>query len=67
MLRKSLLVVGLVSLFLPVGCNTTEPVIWSWPHHKRRLRVIAEDFHRVHMDIDRVIFDMEEYPLEVEY
>jgi hypothetical protein len=67
MLRKLLLVIGLVALFLPVGCNTTEPMPWSWPHNKRRLRAIGRDLHAVHMDIDRIFFDMEEYPIEVDY
>jgi len=46
---------------------TTEPTIYSWPHHKRRIRHMLDDFHKVHMDIDRIIFDMEEYPVEVDY
>lgn len=67
MLKRLLAVISLAALFAPVGCSTTEPVIWSWPHNKRRLRAIMEDFHELHMDIDRVIFDMEPYPVEVDY
>lgn len=67
MIKKALLLVGLLALLMPTGCNTTDPVIWSWPHHKRRLRGILDDFHEVHMDLDRIIFDMENYPVEVDY
>jgi len=28
---------------------------------------ILNGFHRLHMDVDRIIFDMEEYPIEAEY
>lgn len=67
MLKKLLLVIGLVALLAPMGCSTREPVLWSWPHHKRRLRTLLEDFHQVHMDIDRIVFDMEPYPVEIDY
>ena len=69
MRRKLFLIAGLFLLFLPLGagCNTREPVIWSWPHNKRRILKIADGFHQFHMDFDRIIFDMEEYPLEPDY
>jgi hypothetical protein len=69
-MKKLLLCVGLLALFLPigpVGCATKDPTIFSWPHHKRRIRTIFEQFHELHVDIDRIIFDMEEFPIEVEY
>jgi hypothetical protein len=43
---------------------TNRPVIWSWPHHKRRVLSVLDDLHHFHMDVDRVIFDMPERPLE---
>ncbi len=55
---------GLLLLPLPVGCMTNRPVLWSWPHHKRRIMTMLEQFHQVHMDVDRIVFDMEEVPLE---
>jgi hypothetical protein len=67
MLKRLLLCVSLAALLAAVGCMTTEPTIFSWPHHKRRIRTIFDDVHKVHMDIDRIVFDMEEYPIEVEY
>lgn len=69
MLRRVLLVLGMISMVVPLGvsCNTTEPVIWSWPHNKRRAMTVLNGFHRLHMDIDRIIFDMEEHPIEAEY
>ena len=68
MLKKCLLVVAVAALFLPcAGCNTTEPVIWSWPLNKRRILKVADGFHRLHMDFNRIIFDMEEYPIEADY
>jgi len=69
MLRRLLLSLGILSILLPfnVACNTNEPVLWSWPHHKRRIMTVMNGFHRLHMDVDRIIFDMEEYPLESEY
>ncbi len=67
MFRRILLCVGVITMLLPIGCMTTEPTIYSWPHHKRRIRHMLDDFHKVHMDIDRIIFDMEEYPVEVDY
>lgn len=69
MLRRVILTLGTIALLLPlsVSCNTREPVMWSWPHHKRRIMVMLNGFHRLHMDVDRIIFDMEEYPLEADY
>jgi hypothetical protein len=69
MLRRLILAVGTIALLLPmgVGCNTTEPVVWSWPHNKRRIQTVLDGFHELHMDVDRIIFDMEEYPVEIEY
>lgn len=57
-----LLIVG--AMFLPLGCSTNRPYIWSWPHHKRRILTIFEDFHNLHKDIDRIFFDMDYRPLE---
>ncbi len=69
MLRRLLLSLGVLACLVPFGvsCNTTEPVIWSWPHNKRRIMTTLDGFHRLHMDFDRIIFDMEEYPIESEY
>ena len=64
MLRRLGLVFLLAAMFLPAGCMTPRPHIWSWPHNKRRILTILEDFHEVHMDIDRILFDMDELPLE---
>jgi len=41
--------------------------MWSWPHHKRRIMTVLNGFHRFHMDVDRIIFDMDEYPVETDY
>ena len=67
--RRLLLSLGAVLLLLPLGagCETNEPVIWSLPHNKRHGLTILNGFHRLHMDIDRIIFDMEEYPVEADY
>jgi hypothetical protein len=64
-----MLSLGTVALLLPlsVSCGTREPVLWSWPHNKRHIMKIMDGFHRLHMDVDRIVFDMEEYPLEAEY
>jgi hypothetical protein len=67
MRRKWVVMACLLSLFAPVGCSTTEPTFYSWPHNKRRFRRIADGLHDMHMDIDRVIFDMETYPVEIDY
>ena len=69
MLRRLGLIalLGLLFLPLPIGCMTNRPVIWSWPHNKRRIMTTLDGFHRLHMDFDRIIFDMEEYPIESEY
>ncbi len=67
MLKKLILCVGLIALMFPVGCMTTEPTVFSWPHHKRRIRKMLDDFHKVHLDLDRIVFDMEEYPVELDY
>ena len=69
MLKKWLIVAGLVAMFLPLGagCNTTEPVIWSWPHNKRRVQTIVDGFHKLHMDIDRIFFNMDEHPIEADH
>ena len=67
MLKKLLLCVGLLSILATSGCMTTEPTIYSWPHHKRRIRTILDDLHEFHVDFDRVLVDMEEYPRELAY
>ncbi len=69
MLKKGLIIAALLAMFVPfnAGCSTTEPVIYSWHHNKRRLKSIANGFHELHMAIDRIFFDMEEYPIEAEY
>lgn len=66
MLRRLSLAVLVGAMVLPVlpGCNTNRPYIWSWPHHKRRVLTVFEDLHELHMDIDRIIFDMDERPIE---
>ena len=64
MLRRLGLLAVLGLLFLPVGCMTNRPVIWSWPHNKRHIMTVLDQFHKVHMDIDRIFFDMEELPVE---
>ncbi|MCZ6793550.1 MAG: hypothetical protein O7J95_08055 [Planctomycetota bacterium] len=67
MLRKAVLLLGLLALLAPIGCETTDPYIWSWPHNKRRLRTIFADLHELHKDLDRIVFDMESYPVEVDW
>jgi hypothetical protein len=67
MLKKLLLCVGMLSVVATPGCMTTEPTIYSWPHHKRRIRAVLDDLHEFHVDFDRVLFDMEEYPRELDY
>ena len=67
MLKKILLCVGALALLCPVGCMTTDPVIWSWPHNKRKLLSITHDLHEMHMDFDRIFFDLEHRPIETEY
>lgn len=67
--KKLMLTAGALAMLLPVGvgCNTTEPVIWSWPHNKRRIMKVMDGFHKLHMDVDRIIFDMDEYPIESDH
>jgi len=69
MLRRFLIITGLVAMFVPLGmgCSTREPVIWGWPHNKRRIMKVMDDFHKMHTSFDRIIFDMEEYPIEPDY
>ena len=66
MLRRLGLLALLMSLFIPAGCMTNRPVSWSWPHHKRRVMTVLDQFHEAHLDFDRIVFDMEELPLEEE-
>ena len=67
MRKKLLILVGLLALMAPIGCSTSEPTMWSWSHHKRRLRTLMDDMHQVHMDFDRIVFDMEPYPVEIDH
>ena len=67
MIKKLLLCVGMLSILVTSGCMTTEPTIYRWPHHKRRIRTILDDLHEIHADFERVLFDMEEYPRELDY
>jgi len=64
MLKKILLILSFGALLLPCGCNTPRPYIYSWPHNKRKIQIILDAFHEAHMDFDRIVFDMEERPLE---
>ena len=64
MLKRCLVLLCLASFLLPVGCMTNRPVMWSWPHHKRRILTVLDDLHQFHMDFDRIVFDMDERPLE---
>ena len=64
MLRRLIVLLLLGVFLLPMGCMTNRPVMWSWPHHKRRIMHILDDFHQFHMDFDRIIFDMDDRPLE---
>jgi hypothetical protein len=64
MLRRLGLLAILGLLFLPAGCMTNRPVLWSWPHNKRKIMTVLDQFHKVHMDFDRIVFDMEELPVE---
>ncbi len=66
MLRRLGLLFVLAALFLPVGCMTNRPVVWSWPHWKRHIMTTLGQAHEVHMDVDRIFFDMNEVPLEDE-
>ena len=59
-----LLLLGIFLLPMAAGCMTNRPYIWSWPHNKRRILTVFEDLHQLHMDIDRIVFDMDERPLE---
>ncbi len=65
MLKKLLLICGLLALLMPAGCNTTKPYMWGWAHNKRHFRTIFNNCHEVHKDLDRILFDMEYYPVEV--
>jgi len=67
MFKRAVIVVGLLALIAPVGCNTTRPVFYSWPHNKRKLRKVMDDFHEVHKDFDRIVFDLPYYPVEMDY
>ena len=67
MLRRLLMSALLVVFLAPfglMGCNTNRPVIYSWPHWKRRFNTIMEDFHEAHLQFDSLFFDMEEIPIE---
>lgn len=64
MLRRFLLIGALGLMAAPVGCMTRRPVLWSWPHWKRKINVVLDGFHQAHMDFDRIVLDAEEQPLE---
>ena len=64
MLKRCLVLILFSSFLMPLGCMTNRPVMWSWPHHKRRVLGVLEDLHKFHMDFDRIVFDMDERPLE---
>ena len=66
MLSRLVLLMLLSVFILPLaaGCMSNRPFIWSWPHHKRRILTVMEDFHELHMDVDRIFFDMDDRPIE---
>jgi len=64
MFRRILLLGALALMLAPVGCMSRRPVLWSWPHWKRKINVVLEDFHQAHMDFDRIVLDADERPLE---
>ena len=66
MLSRLILLLILTIFLLPLGagCMTNRPYIWSWPHNKRRIMTTMDGWHEFHMDFDRILFDMDERPLE---
>jgi len=66
MFRLFLLTAALASLVVAMGsgCSTNEPVIWSYAHNKRHALTIVDGLGQTWDDIDRIFFNMENYPDE---
>ncbi|HVR72800.1 MAG TPA: hypothetical protein VMT52_00635 [Planctomycetota bacterium] len=66
MLRRFLLAAGaavLLGCFIP-GCASKEPVVYSAAHNKRHALTLLDQSNELLVDMERIFFDMEEFPNE---
>ena len=60
----ALLCLGALS-FSAIGCSATEKSRVQTPSYwKRVFRKMGDDFHEFRVDFDRVVWDLEERPIE---
>ena len=64
-MRKILLAMCLSAFCLGiVGCQTETSTIWSSAYWKRHAVNILQGFHEFRVDVDRIIFDLDDRPIE---
>ena len=64
-MRKLLLAFCVAGLcFGSIGCKTESSTVFSGSYWKRHVVKILDDFHEFRVDFDRVVWDLEERPIE---
>ena len=64
-MRRALIVLSLIALVTTSGCVLDgKPSMFSARYGKRLMHKIIADFHDVRIDFDRIVWDLEEIPVE---
>ena len=64
-MRTLLLALCVIGLTLATtGCQTETSTIWSGAYWKRHFVKIMDDLHDFRVDIDRIVFDLDDRPIE---
>ncbi len=64
-LRKLVLIVCLSALVLPaVGCQSPRSSVFAGGYWKRHWYNLLDGLHATRVDIDRIIFDLDDRPIE---
>ena len=63
MVRKLLLILGLVAILFPLGCSTPRPYFWGWSYNKRRINTMLNGFEEAASDFNRLVLqDVRTFP-----
>lgn len=64
-MRRLLLIACLAALTLPaLGCQAPRSTIFSGAYWKRHWFKVLDDLHATRVDIDRIVFDLDDRPIE---
>ncbi len=60
MLKRMLVLAALLGLTLgTTGCLTL-----NWHHNRRHVRKVVDQLQELHMDVDKIVFDLDRNPAE---